>query len=151
MELRSVDVEANRHRRYSILVQLGIEGGGELLVSWGRIGGRGRSRIERFSNRSDLERRYNALMARRRRHAYVRASGTTFDRPVSGLPEPAEGAVLDLTTRYVPVRQSTGYVGVFDGHLQAFVVRDADVEVATLFARALNDNPRAAATLLAAG
>jgi predicted DNA-binding WGR domain protein len=150
MELRSVDPELNRYRRYCLSVQFGLDGGGELIISWGRIGRRMRSRVERFSSGTALERRYGALLARRHRHAYEVA------QPARNVPsrvtEPLENVepAIDVATRYLPLRQSNGYVGVFDGLLQTFVVRNTELDVAVPLARSFNSDPAQVASLLAA-
>jgi predicted DNA-binding WGR domain protein len=148
MELRSVNPEANRHRRYALTTQLRIDGGGDIIVRWGRIGCRLRCRVERFASSSELERRYDELLARRRRHGYVVFRMAAND--VSDLDVPPAGPALDTLTRYLPLRQSNGYAGVFDAHLETFVVRNADLEVVVPLARAWNLDPGAARALLRA-
>jgi predicted DNA-binding WGR domain protein len=151
MELRSVEPELNRYRRYCLSVQFGLDGGGELIISWGRIGRRMCSRVERFSSGAALEGRYRALLARRHRHAYSVAPAAARSAPTS-LAEPSGdiGPAIDVATRYLPLRQSNGYVGVFDGLLQTFVVRNTELDVAAPLARSFNSDPAQVASLVAA-
>lgn len=151
MELRSVDLQSNRHRRYALETQFRLDGGGEIIVRWGRIGRRLRSRIETFATTSALEHRYDELMARRRRHGYVAFPEVANDTSPHEVPDPLRNAVLDTKTRFLPLRQSNGFVGVFDSQLEIFVVRDAELEDARPIARALNGDPHKVEYLLAAG
>jgi predicted DNA-binding WGR domain protein len=151
MELRSVNLESNRHRRYALATQFRLDGGGEIIVRWGRIGRRLRSRVETFATTSALEHRYDELMARRRRHGYVVFPEVANDTSPSVVSDPLGAAVLDTKTRFLPLRQSNGYVGVFDSKLEVFVVRDAELEDARPIARALNVDPHRVECLLAAG
>jgi predicted DNA-binding WGR domain protein len=151
MELRSVEPGLNRYRRYCLSVQFGLDGGGELIIAWGRIGRPMRSRVERFMSGAALERRYRALLARRYRHAYQAPQSAVRNVP----PGPAGASAdvdpaIDCTTRYQPLRQSNGYVGVFDGLLQTFVVRNTDLDVAVPLARSFNSDPAQIASLVAA-
>jgi predicted DNA-binding WGR domain protein len=146
MELRSVDPGSNRHRRYALATQFRLDGGGEILVRWGRIGRRLRSRVETFATTSALEHRYDELMARRRRHGYVVFPVIANDTSPHEAP-PSWNAVIDTKTRFLPLRQSNGYMGVYDGRLQTFVVRDAEGEVVAPLAHALNCDPEAVARL----
>jgi predicted DNA-binding WGR domain protein len=151
MELRSVNPESNRHRRYALTTQLRLDGGGELIVTWGRIGRRLRSRVEHFSTSSALEHRYDELLARRRRHGYVVFPAVANDTSPHEVPARPWTAVLDTKTRFLPLRQSNGYAGVFDSDLETFVVRDAELEVVVPMARAFNSDPSKVETLLSAG
>jgi predicted DNA-binding WGR domain protein len=151
MELRSVNAESNRHRRYALATQFRLDGGGEIIVRWGRIGRRLRSRIEIFTSTSALEHRYDELLARRRRHGYVVYRAVANDTSPHEVPARPWTAVLDTNTRFLPLRQSNGYAGVFDSHLETFVVRDAELEVVVRMARAFNVDPSGVEGLLSAG
>jgi predicted DNA-binding WGR domain protein len=151
MELRSVNPESNRHRRYALATQFRLDGGGEIIVRWGRIGRRLRTRVESFATASALEHRYDELLARRRRHGYVVFPAVANDTsPPEVSPRPW-AAVLDTKTRFLALRQSNGYTGVFDSELETFVVRDAELEVAAPIAHAFNVDPRRVETFLSAG
>jgi hypothetical protein len=109
--------------------------------------------VEHFASDDELKQRYDALIARRRNHSYVPlaandAHSTDIAPDVAG-PAPA-GAALDTSTRFLALVQSNGYAGVFDEYLQAFIVRNTDLEFATPLARRFNARPETAESLLAA-
>jgi predicted DNA-binding WGR domain protein len=147
MELRSVDAGANRYRRYCLAVQYAIDGGGQLIVSWGRIGRRLRARVERFASAAELERRYQELLGRRRRHAYEVFSSESVAKPAVA-ERPASESSIDTATRFVPMQQSNGYVGIYDSTLQGYLVRDSAFEIVAPLAHTLNLNPGRALTLV---
>jgi predicted DNA-binding WGR domain protein len=71
VELRLIDPERNRFRLYGLTECLTLFGELCLVVVWGRIGRPLRRRSETFADRRALERRRNALLARRRRRGYA--------------------------------------------------------------------------------
>jgi predicted DNA-binding WGR domain protein len=73
LELRLVDPAKNRFRLYGMTEARTLFGEPCLLIAWGRIGRKLRRRTETFDDRELLERRWRALVARRRRHGYVEA------------------------------------------------------------------------------
>jgi len=68
--LRLVDATKNRFRSYSMTEQRTLFGTTDLIITWGRIGWRQRSRVETFSDASQLEKRRGELLNRRRLHGY---------------------------------------------------------------------------------
>ena len=75
VELRLVDPAKNRFRLYGMTECRTLFGEACLIIAYGRIGHRLRKREEMFGDELALERRKRALLARRRRHGYVEASG----------------------------------------------------------------------------
>lgn len=71
VELRSIQPEQNRFRRYRIVEQGNLLGGADLIIEWGRVGAGGQVRCERFEGIEALQARRRALLHRRRRHGYV--------------------------------------------------------------------------------
>jgi predicted DNA-binding WGR domain protein len=71
IELRMVDPARNRFRLYGPTECRTLFGEPCLVIGWGRIGHRLRSRTEVFADRDLLEHRRNALLARRRRNGYA--------------------------------------------------------------------------------
>jgi predicted DNA-binding WGR domain protein len=67
VELRLIDTERNRYRLYGMTECRTLFGEPSLLIAWGRIGHRLRTRSEMFADGIDLERRRRSLLARRRR------------------------------------------------------------------------------------
>lgn len=130
MELRSIDPERNRRRRYSIAVQYRLDGGGELIIMWGRLGGQLRQRVETFGTHALLQRRYAALLARRQRHGYELLSST--------LPALAQRTLtMDSSSRFIAQFQKNGYLGMFDTRLHTFVIRDVAPDVSPRVLQAL--------------
>lgn len=74
VELRLIDPERNRFRLYGMTECLTLFGERCLVIAWGRIGQPLRRRCEMFVDRDALERRRQALLARRRRNGYQVAS-----------------------------------------------------------------------------
>jgi predicted DNA-binding WGR domain protein len=62
----------------------------ELVIEWGRAGTLLRSRVERFSDERALNRRFWALLERRRRHGYVPAVEGFRSVPLEPSAGPAE-------------------------------------------------------------
>ena len=71
VELRLVDPTRNRFRLYSLTECRTLFDEFALIVAWGRIGSRLRTRTEVFETREARERRRLELVGRRRRHGYV--------------------------------------------------------------------------------
>ncbi len=67
---RLVDVTKNRFRSYSMTEQRSLFGAIDLVITWGRIGWRQRSRVETFRDADQLEKRRDELLNRRRLHGY---------------------------------------------------------------------------------
>jgi predicted DNA-binding WGR domain protein len=74
VELRLIDPDRNRFRLYGMTECLTLFGELCLVIAWGRIGQPLRRRSEMFVDRDALERRRDALLARRRRNGYRVAS-----------------------------------------------------------------------------
>jgi predicted DNA-binding WGR domain protein len=68
--LRLVDPPKNRFRSYSMTEQRTLFGDVDLVITWGRIGWRQRSRVETFSSVEHLDKRRDELLNRRRLHGY---------------------------------------------------------------------------------
>jgi predicted DNA-binding WGR domain protein len=71
IELRMVDPARNRFRLYGLTETRTLFGEPCLIIGWGRIGQRLRSRTEVFADQELLEHRRNALLALRRQHGYA--------------------------------------------------------------------------------
>jgi predicted DNA-binding WGR domain protein len=71
VELRLIDPERNRFRLYGMTRCSTLFGEPCLVVAWGRIGQPLRRRSETFADGAALERRRDALLARRRRRGYA--------------------------------------------------------------------------------
>lgn len=71
LELRQVDPKRCRARRYRIAECSSLFGESALLITWGRIGGRTRVRLETFASRTELDARWHELLARRDAHGYI--------------------------------------------------------------------------------
>jgi len=141
MELRSVDPARNRQRRYALSIQYRVDGGAELVIAWGRIGQRARVRVESFESVIDLRRRYAALLARRRRHDYQQVAPTAVQSASPYIRALATSFTIDRTTRFTPMRQTNGHVGIFDGQRHGYLVRDIDLAAAAFLAAKLNAAP----------
>jgi predicted DNA-binding WGR domain protein len=74
IELRMVDPVRNRFRLYGLTETRTLFGEPCLVIGWGRIGHRLRSRTEVFADQGLLEHRRKALLARRRRNGYAPCS-----------------------------------------------------------------------------
>jgi predicted DNA-binding WGR domain protein len=82
LELRSVDPARGRARRYRMAVCRTLFGELGLLITWGRIGGPTRVRLEAFESAAELAERQQQLLARRSAHGYeVRSHVLGVDKP----------------------------------------------------------------------
>jgi len=70
LELRQVDPMRRRARRYHIAECRSLFGERGLLITWGRIGGPARVRLETFTSEDELDGRWRELIARRSAHGY---------------------------------------------------------------------------------
>jgi predicted DNA-binding WGR domain protein len=70
LELRQVDPMRHRARRYHIAECRSLFGEHGLLITWGRIGGPARVRLETFTSEDELDGRWQELIARRSAHGY---------------------------------------------------------------------------------
>jgi len=140
MELRSVDANSNRRRRYGIVVQQQLDGSCELIVTWGRIGGRSRIRVERFESTLQMQRRLGALLTRRKRHGYEPVRTSAEAEPLLDNTVAVASATLtvDHQTRFIPMRQANGYLGIFDSQRQGYIVRDLDPAKESSIVRAVS-------------
>src|ERR1700690_1796145 len=99
MELLSVEPARKRFRRYCLAVQYRVDGGAELIVTWGRSGRAPRRRVETFDSLVQLQRRYKVLLARRRRHGYHQASRPSSEwapELVADAPQPSTAAAASF-------------------------------------------------------
>jgi predicted DNA-binding WGR domain protein len=71
LELRQLEPKRGRARRYHMAKCHSLFGDLSLLITWGRIGGPTRVRLETFTSVDRLEARWEELLARRIAHGYV--------------------------------------------------------------------------------
>ncbi len=86
LELRLIDPERNRFRLYGMTECRSLFGELCLVLTWGRIGHRLRTRTETFVDSSVLERRRRVLIARRHRNGY-RLHGPRIEEGIRTAPK----------------------------------------------------------------
>jgi predicted DNA-binding WGR domain protein len=69
--LRRIDPSRNMARFYALSIEPSLFGAAALVREWGRIGSRGRRRIELFGRREEAEAALNRIESRKRRRGYV--------------------------------------------------------------------------------
>ena len=70
VQLESIDPTKNRARFYTLAWQPTLWGGGALVCTWGRIGGRGRSLTHFFPDRESAQPLVERIIKRRLRRWY---------------------------------------------------------------------------------
>lgn len=66
----SVDPARNRFRTYTLAWQPVLWGGGDLVLAWGRIGCRQRSRAQWHADREEAQAAVEEVVRHRMRHGY---------------------------------------------------------------------------------
>jgi predicted DNA-binding WGR domain protein len=71
IHLECVDPTANRFRAYHVAIEADLFAECALVVSWGRIGRRGRTRVVGSGDARTVQAMAERLLRRRERHGYV--------------------------------------------------------------------------------
>jgi predicted DNA-binding WGR domain protein len=71
LDLRRIDPARNMRRFYFLAIQPTLFGGVSLVRNWGRIGTKGRAKIETFDKSEDVETVFARLERAKRRRGYV--------------------------------------------------------------------------------
>lgn len=71
MLMHHIDPRRNMRRFYMMTIQPNLFGGSSLIRAWGRIGTRGRQKVELFENEDTADRALDRLARIRQRRGYV--------------------------------------------------------------------------------
>lgn len=69
--LRRIDPQRNMARFYTLAVQPTLFGGASLIRHWGRIGTRGRAKIETFADERQVNAAFTRLERQKRKRGYA--------------------------------------------------------------------------------
>ena len=75
LDLCRIDPARNMQRFYSLMIQPTLFGGVSLMRCWGRIGTKGRYKIETFEETDEVEAAFAGTERAKRRRGYVDCNG----------------------------------------------------------------------------